>query len=156
MSEIRKSEERASQIVEEEEAFKELSEAAEAFMQVKKIERRRDDLLHKLSRFYVDNYDLTVVEALKVENMKRNHNLSAQISDASWSKFLHYLSYKAERAGKTVVRVSPRGTSEGLSWDDTPRDRISAFRILKGGLKKLGQGLPPSEPLRGDLYATSP
>ena len=86
-----------------------------------------------------------MVEALKVENMKRNHNLSAQISDASWSKFLHYLSYKAERAGKTVVRVSPRGTSEGLSWDDTPRDRISAFRILKGGLKKLGQGLP-SEP----------
>ena len=54
---------------------------------------------------------------------------------------LHYLSYKAERAG-TVVRVSPRGTSEGLSWDDTLRDYISARRILKRGLKKLGQGLP--------------
>ena len=56
--------------------------------------------------------------------------------------FLHYLSYnKAERAG-TVVRVSPRGTSEGLSWDDPLRDYISARRILKRGLKKLGQGLP--------------
>jgi len=107
-----------------------------------RIERKRDDFLHKLSRFYVDNYDLIVVEALKVENMKRNHNLSAQISDASWGKFIHYLSYKAERAGKTVVRVSPRGTSEGLSWDDPLRDYTSARRILERGLKELGQGLP--------------
>jgi len=110
-----------------------------------KIERKKDDFLHKLSRFYVDNYDLIVVEALKVENMKRKHNLSTQISDVSWSKFLHYLSYKAERAGKTVVRVSPRGTSEGLSWSDPLRDYISACRILERGLEKLGQGLP-SEP----------
>ena len=117
-----------------------------------KIERKRDDFLHKLSRFYVDNYDLIVVEALKVENMKRNHNLSAQISDASWGKFLRFLSYKAARAGKTVVKVSPRGTSEGLSWDNPLRDYISARRILKRGLEKLGQGLPfkPAErrPLR--------
>ena len=110
-----------------------------------RIERRRDDFLHKLSRFYVDNYDLIVVEALNVENMRRNHNLSSEISDASWSKFLRFLSYKAERAGKTVVRVSPRGTSEGLSWDNPLRDHISARRILERGLEKLGQGLP-SEP----------
>jgi len=106
-----------------------------------KIERKRDDFLHKLSRFYVDNYDLIVVEALEVENMRRNHNLS-EISDASWSKFLHYLSYKAASAGKTVVRVSPRGTSEGLSWSDPLRDYISACRILKRGLEKLGLGRP--------------
>jgi len=107
-----------------------------------RIERKRDDFLHKLSRFYVDNYDLIVVEDLEVENMRRNHKLSSEISDASWSKFLHYLSYKAERAGKTVVRVSPRGTSEGLSWDNPLRDHISACRILKRGLEKLGQGRP--------------
>jgi len=110
-----------------------------------RIERKRDDFLHKLSRFYVDNYDFIAVEDLKIDNMKRNHNLSMRISDASWSKFLHYLSYKAERAGKTVVRVSPRGTSEGLSWDNPLRDHISARRILERGLEKLGQGLP-SEP----------
>ena len=107
-----------------------------------KIERKRDDFLHKLSRFYVDNYDLIVVEALKVENMRRNHNLSSEISDASWGKFLCFLSYKAASAGKTVVRVSPRGTSECLSRDDPMRDYISACRILKRGLEKLGQGLP--------------
>ena len=110
-----------------------------------KIERKRDDFLHKLSRFYVDNYDLIVVEDLNIENMKRNHNLSSEISDASWSKFLHYLSYKAARAGKTVVKVSPRGTSKGLSLDDPLRDYISARRILKRGLEELGLGLP-SEP----------
>ena len=107
-----------------------------------KIERKRDDFLHKLSRFYVDNYDLIAVEDLEIENMKRNHNLSSEISDASWSKFLRYLSYKAERAGKTVVKVSPRGTSEGLSWDDPLRDYTSACRILKRGLEKLGLGRP--------------
>jgi len=110
-----------------------------------RIERRRDDFLHKLSRFYVDNYDLIAVEDLNIANMKRNHNLSSEISDASWGKFLRYLSYKAARAGKTVVKVSPRGTSEGLSWDDPLRDHTSARRILERGLKKQGQGLP-SEP----------
>ncbi len=106
-----------------------------------KIGRKRDDFIHKLSRFYVDSYDFIAIEALKIENMKRNHNLSAQISDASWGKFICYLSYKAERAGKTVVKVSPRGTSEGLSWDDPLRDHISARRILKRGLKKQGPAL---------------
>ena len=107
-----------------------------------RIKRKRDDFIHKLSRFYVDNYDFIAVEDLKIDNMKRNHSLSMDISDASWGKFLHYLSYKAERAGKTVVRVSPRGTSEGLSWDDPLRHLKSAWRILKKGLEKLGQGLP--------------
>ncbi|MCD6387453.1 MAG: transposase, partial [Methanophagales archaeon] len=116
-----------------------------------RIERRRDDFMHKLSRFYVNNYDLIAVEALNIANMKGNHNLSSEISDASWGKFLRYLSYKAERAGKTVVKVSPRGTSKGLSRDNPLRDYISAHRILKRGLERLGQGLP-SEPVeRGPL-----
>jgi len=107
-----------------------------------RIERKRDDFLHKLSRFYVDNYDFIAVEDLKIENMKRNHNLSMEISDVSWGKFFHFLSYKAERAGKTVVKVPPRGTSEGLSWNDPLRHFKSALRILNKGLEKMGQGLP--------------
>ena len=112
-----------------------------------KIGRKRDDFIHKLSRFYVDNYDFIAVEDLKIDNMRRNHNLSMRISDASWGKFLRYLSYKAERAGKTVVKVPPRGTSQGLSRDDPLRDYISARRILG----RAGWG-PPSEPVkRGPL-----
>ena len=95
----------------------------------------------------MDNYDLIVVEDLKIENMRRNHNLSMQISDASWGKFLRFLSYKAARAGRTVVKVPPRGTSQGLSRDDPLRDYISARRILE----RAGWG-PPSEPVeRGPL-----
>ena len=103
----------------------------------------------------MDNYDLIAVEDLGIENMKRNHNLSSEISDASWRKLLHYLSYKAASAGKTIVKVSPRGTSEGLSWDDPLRDYISARRILKRGLEKLGQSGSLSL-WRGSFYSTSP
>ncbi|MCW3135861.1 MAG: transposase [Canidatus Methanoxibalbensis ujae] len=44
--------------------------------------------------------------------MVRNHRLAQKILDASWSKFLQMLSYKAERAGRRVVKVSQRGTSQ--------------------------------------------
>ncbi|MGQ9691721.1 MAG: zinc ribbon domain-containing protein [Thermoproteota archaeon] len=59
-----------------------------------------------------------------------------------WEKFLHMLEYKAERAGVQVVRVNPRGTSRGLSYDDPLRDWISARRILQSG---LGQPYAPAE-----------
>ncbi|MGC8962156.1 MAG: hypothetical protein ACP5K1_06940, partial [Candidatus Bathyarchaeia archaeon] len=41
--------------------------------------------------------------------------------------------YKAESAGLQVVKVNPKGTSEGLSYDDPLRDWISANRILMRG-----------------------
>jgi len=107
-----------------------------------KLVNQRNDFLHKLSRFYVDNYDAVVVEDLQIGNMVKNHNLAQKILDASWGKFIQMLSYKAERAGRRVVKVNPRGTSEGLRMDDPLRDYISAFRIKN----KAGLGRP-SEPV---------
>ena len=98
-----------------------------------KLVNQRDDFLHKLSRFYVENYDVICVEALNIRSMVRNHNLAQKILDASWGKFLHYLAYKAENAGKQVVKVNPRGTSKGLSYKNKLRDYISACRILMRG-----------------------
>jgi putative transposase len=98
-----------------------------------RLTNQRDDFLHKLSRFYVNSYDVICVENLNISNMTRNHNLSQKILDASWGKFLHMLEYKAESAGVRVVRVPPRGTSEGLSYEDPLRDWISACRILMRG-----------------------
>jgi putative transposase len=89
--------------------------------------------LHKLSRFYTNNYDVICVEDLNINNMARNHNLAQKILDASWGKFLQLLEYKAERAGVQVVKVNPRGTSEGLSYEDPLRDWTSAHRILMRG-----------------------
>jgi putative transposase len=98
-----------------------------------RLVNQRDDFLHKLSRFYVNNYDVICVEDLNIRGMVRNHNLAQKILDASWGKFLQLLESKAERAGALVVKVNPGGTSEGLSYEDPHRDWISACRIKMRG-----------------------
>ncbi|MGC8940376.1 MAG: RNA-guided endonuclease InsQ/TnpB family protein [Candidatus Bathyarchaeia archaeon] len=112
-----------------------------------KLVNQRDDFLHKLSRFYVNNYNLICVEKLNMKGMVRNHNLAGKILDASWGKFLQLLEFKAERAGALVVKVNPRGTSKGLTYKNPLRDWISANRI-----KMRGWGDPKSpvemKPLR--------
>jgi len=98
-----------------------------------KLNNQRRDFLHKLSRYYVNNYDFIAVEDLNIMNMVRNHRLAQRILDASWGEFIKMLSYKVEGTGKTVIKVNPRGTSKGLSFDDPCRDYISANRILMRG-----------------------
>ncbi|MHA1836195.1 MAG: RNA-guided endonuclease InsQ/TnpB family protein [Candidatus Odinarchaeia archaeon] len=98
-----------------------------------KLVNQRDDFLHKLSRFYVNNYDVIYVENLNIRNMVRNHNLAQKILDVSWGKFIQMLLYKAENAGRGVIKVNPRGTSKGLSYKNKLRDYISAHRILMRG-----------------------
>ena len=110
-----------------------------------KLANQRNDFLHKLSRFYVDNYDLIMVEDLKITNMVRNHRLAQKILDASWSKFLQMLSYKAERAGRRVVKVSQRGTSQENREKIKDRDYRAAVNILNRGLSGLGRPLVPVE-----------
>ena len=97
-----------------------------------KLVNQRDDFLHKLSRFYADNYDAICVENLNIRNMVRNHNLAGRILDASWGRFLQLLEYKAERAGALVVKVNPRGTSKER---DKPLDRDyrASLNILMRG-----------------------
>ncbi|MHA1754189.1 MAG: RNA-guided endonuclease InsQ/TnpB family protein [Candidatus Odinarchaeia archaeon] len=108
-----------------------------------KLVNQRNDFLHKLSCFYINNYDVIVVEDLRIKNIVCS-NLAQKILDASWGKFIQLLSYKAERAGRKVVRVNPRGASKCLSFDDSYRDYISACRIKNRGLG-LGQPLAPVE-----------
>ena len=98
-----------------------------------KLVNQRKDFLHKLSRYYVNNYDFIAVEDLHIKNMVRNRNLAQKILDASWGEFVRMLSYKAEGAGRIVVKVNPRGTSKGLDYNNPLRDYISACRILMRG-----------------------
>lgn len=106
------------------------------------IANQRDDFLHKLSRFYVNNYGVIAVEDLNIKGMVRNHCLARKIQDASWSKFFSMLSYKAEKAGRTLVRVNPRGTSIEYSHGDLNRDYNAALNILERG---VGTTLKPVE-----------
>jgi putative transposase len=106
-----------------------------------KLVSQRNDFLHKLSRFYVNGYDAIAAEDLNIAGMAKNRCLAQKILDASWGKFLHDLSYKAERAGRQFVKVNPRGTSqEGDKSLD--RDYRASWNILQRGLVGLERPEP--------------
>jgi putative transposase len=77
-----------------------------------KIARQRKDFLHKVARRYADGYSTLVVEDLKVVGMVRNRCLASSIHDASWSKFIEILEYKAESVCARVVKVPARLTTQ--------------------------------------------
>jgi len=122
-----------------------------------KLINQRDDFLHKLSRFYVNNYDLIAVENLNIKGMVKNHNLAGKILDASWGKFLLMLSYKAERAGRMAVKVKPGGTSKECKYGKLDRDYNASLNILERGLSGLGRSFEPVEikPLLVEIPASS-
>lgn len=110
-----------------------------------KVVNQRDDFLHKLSRFYVNNYGVIAIEDLNVTGMVRNRTFAKRILDASWSKFFAMLSYKAENAGRTLVRVNPRGTSQEYKYGERDRDYNASLNILERGLAGLGRPFEPVE-----------
>lgn len=83
-----------------------------------KITNQRDDYLHKLSRHYVDSYDVICVEDLEVKKlgeMGNNTGMHRSIHDASWGRFFSFLSYKAESAGTKLIKVDPKNTTQMCS-----------------------------------------
>jgi putative transposase len=58
--------------------------------QYEKIVNTRNDFLHKMSRQYVNNYDVIALEDLTITNMVHIKYLSKFILDASWNKFKQY------------------------------------------------------------------
>lgn len=81
----------------------------------RKIANTRSAWLHQQSAALVNRADVIVVEDLNVKNLIRHPTLARSIADASWSKFLEMLRYKAERAGAHLIRVDPRNTSQRCS-----------------------------------------
>lgn len=77
----------------------------------RKISRQRLDFHHKVTHKLIRENDLIAHEDLNVGGMKRG-NLARSIHDVGWSQFFQILSTKAECAGRKVVRVDPRFTSQ--------------------------------------------
>lgn len=131
-----------------------------------KIARQRADFNHKLSFRLVQNHDFIAFEALKIRNMLGNHSLSKSISDAGWGQLRNFSEYKAERAGKRVVRVPPEYSTQECYFCGTnnqvplgvetfqcagcsrtlDRDSNGAWNVLKRGLIQVGQDMPELKP----------
>ena len=95
----------------------------------RKIANQRNDFLHKISKKLVDTYDLIAYEDLRIKNMIKNGNLSKSIGDCSWGRFLQYIAYKAEGAGKYAIGVDPRGTSQNCSTCGARVPKLLSYRV---------------------------
>lgn len=80
-----------------------------------KIANQRKDFINKVALVYLIIYQSIYVEKLQIQNMVKNRHLSKSISDASWGMFFQILKVKAEGAGRRVVEVNPRNTSQDCS-----------------------------------------
>lgn len=79
-----------------------------------KIRNQRLDFQHKLTRQLVNRFGLITVEDLNIKGLASGR-LAKSVHDAGWSGFFQKLAYKAESAGRLLVRVNPRGTSQRCS-----------------------------------------
>jgi putative transposase len=99
----------------------------------RRVTQQRHNAAHQLSRRLVNDYDLIVLEKLVITNMVRaprarpdperpeaflvngaaaKAGLNRSIHDAGSGNLTSLLSYKAESAGRIVVTVDPRHTSQ--------------------------------------------
>lgn len=118
----------------------------------KKTKNSRSDFQHKISRSLINKFDLIAIENLNIKAMSRGL-FAKQINDVAWGSFFQKLLYKAESAGRKVIKVNPYGTSQtctcgqrvektiNVRWHQClncglscHRDIVSAQVILKLGL----------------------
>jgi putative transposase len=123
----------------------------------RKVANQRRNAAHQLSRRLVNDFDFIAIEDLEISKMVRANKaepkpmnqeeffqkrrarryLSKSIYDAGWGTLLSLLLYKAESAGRVVVKVRPHYTSQMCAECDhiNPGNRVNqaAFRCLACG-----------------------
>ncbi|QXJ31499.1 RNA-guided endonuclease InsQ/TnpB family protein [Saccharolobus shibatae] len=134
------------------------------------VKNLMSDYIHKVTSWLVEQYDEIYVEDLDVKEMvggSESKTLRKHILYSNFSEFMSYLSYKAERAGRRVVKVNPAYTSKKcarcgyVKKDLSLRDRV--FVCPKCGwvtdrdynaclnIFRAGSGLPLGPVDRGPL-----
>jgi putative transposase len=142
----------------------------------RKIARQRRDAHHKASRKLVNRYQVMVFEDIQIGNLtkkpqpKQDENgkylpngasakggLNKSILDAGWGIFVSMCARKAEEAGRTLIKVNPKYTSQVCSgcgqvkkkdlserWHicecgcELDRDINAAINILERGRRQQG------------------
>jgi putative transposase len=144
----------------------------------RKIRNQRRDFAHKASRQLVNRYQVIALEDLQTANLVKRPKpkqveetgqylpngasaktgLNKSISDAGWGVFTELLSVKAAWAGRAIVFVDPKYTSQICSgcgaivkktleerWHscecgtELDRDTNAAINILRAGQQLLGR-----------------
>lgn len=125
---------------------------------------RRNNFAHQESRKLVNEYQFIAFENLDIQGMQTNGNKTVNrgIADVAWRQFVQFTAYKAESAGRGVVLVDPKNTTQMCSGcgeivpkdltvrtHECPhcglklcRDVNAALNILARGLASISAGLP--------------
>jgi len=142
----------------------------------RKIARQRKDFQQKAAKTLVERYQVLVFEDIQTSNLtrkpkpKQDENgtylpngasakggLNKSILDAGWSQFVQVCTYKAAWAGRTLIKVDPKFTSQVCSgcgqvrkkdlserWHrcdcgtELDRDVNAAINILERGRRQQG------------------
>lgn len=130
-----------------------------------RVANQRRDAHHKASSVLVRENAVVVHEDISPRFMLENHRLARAASDVGWHLFLTILHSKAAQAGRTVIAVDPRNTSQTCSSCGhvvpkelsmrvhecphcgfrTDRDHNAALNILRRGLDSLRARTEPSD-----------
>ena len=71
-------------------------------------------------------------ESLAMISLKEkghNNGMHRTIHDASWSKFIFMLSYKAQSAGRKLIKVDPRNTTQRCSACGSIAEKDLSVRV---------------------------
>lgn len=88
-----------------------------------------------VARSLVATYGRIYVEGLNIKGLARGM-LAKAVNDAAWGNLLHWLRCKAESAGREVVEVDPRGTSQTC-----PRCGLVKKKLLSERVHRCDCGL---------------
>jgi putative transposase len=92
------------------------------------IQSRRLDWTHKVATDLVHRYGTIVLENLNIQGLAQGI-LANQVHDCGWSQFIRQLKYKAESAGRRVVEVDARYTSQDCPACGTRQKKSLSERI---------------------------
>ncbi|AXH00772.1 transposase (plasmid) [Deinococcus wulumuqiensis] len=80
----------------------------------RRVANRRRDFHHKTARTLVNRHDAIFHEDLNIIGLARTRTAKG-VLDAGWASFINILSLKAANAGRTVLGVDPKYTSQDCS-----------------------------------------